>query len=65
MAALCGRARPDLKILASAALLRIPQLAQLTPMLLPLDLYGGASANAAVLRSAMNHLRAGGALGRL
>ena len=63
MAALCGRARPDLKILASAALLRIPQLAQLAPMLLPLDLYGGASANAAVLRSTMNHLRAGGALG--
>ncbi len=63
LAALCGKARPDLKILASDALLRIPQLAQLAPMLLPLNLSGGAAANAAVLRAAMTHLRAGGALG--
>ncbi len=63
LAALCGKARPDLKILASDALLRIPQLAQLAPMLLPLNLSGGAAANAAVLRSAMTHLREGGALG--
>jgi len=63
MAALCGRARPDLKILASEALLRIPQLAQLAPMLLPLNLSGGAAANAAVLRAAITHLRNGGALG--
>lgn len=47
LAALCGKARPDLKILASDALLRIPQLAQLAPMLLPLNLSGGAAANAA------------------
>ena len=63
LAALCGKARPDLKILASDALLRIPQLAQLAPMLLPLNLSGGAAANAAVLRAAMTHLRGGGALG--
>lgn len=63
LAALCGRARPDLKILASDALLRIPQLAQIAPMLLPLNLSGGAAANAAVLRAAMTHLRGGGALG--
>ncbi|KAF5066748.1 Acetyltransferase (GNAT) domain protein [anaerobic digester metagenome] len=63
LAALCGKARPDLKILASDALLRIPQLAQLAPMLLPLNLSGGAAANAAVLRTAMTHLRSGGALG--
>ncbi len=63
LAALCGKARPDLKILASDVLLRIPQLAQLAPMLLPLNLSGGASANAAVLRTAMTHLREGGALG--
>lgn len=63
LAALCGKARPDLKIIASDALLRIPQLAQLAPMLLPLNLSGGAAANAAVLRTAMTHLRSGGALG--
>lgn len=63
LAALCGKARPDLKIIASDALLRIPQLAQLAPMLLPLNLSGGAAANAAALRTAMTHLRSGGALG--
>ena len=63
MAALCGKVRPDLKILASDVLLRIPQLAQLAPMLLPLNLSGGAAANAAVLRAAMKHLREGKALG--
>ncbi len=63
LAALCGKARPDLKIIASDALLRIPQLAQLAPMLLALNLSGGAAANAAVLRTAMTHLRSGGALG--
>lgn len=65
MAARCGRVRPDLKILASAALLRLPQLA---PILLPLNLSGslsgqGKSRNAAVLREAVRHLREGKALG--
>ncbi|MBB5144436.1 lysophospholipid acyltransferase family protein [Desulfovibrio intestinalis] len=64
MAALCGRARPDLKILASSKLLRLPQLAPLASMLLPLDLSGeDRAANGASLRLAVKHLRKGGALG--
>ena len=64
MAALCGRARPDLKILASSKLLQLPHLTPLAPMLLPLDLSGeDRTANGASLRIAVRHLRRGGALG--
>ncbi|WP_291438792.1 lysophospholipid acyltransferase family protein [Desulfovibrio sp.] len=64
MAALCGRARPDLKIIVNAGLLRLPQLAPLAPMLLPLDLTGeDRVGNGASLRRAVRHLRQGGALG--
>lgn len=61
----CGRLRPDLKILTTATLASLPQLAPLAPRLLPLDLSPGAAgaANAAVLRAALRHLRRGGALG--
>ena len=37
LAALCGKVRPDLKIIASDVLLRIPQLAQLAPMTMSSD----------------------------
>lgn len=58
---LCAR-RPDLKILATELLQRIPAL---RPYLISVDSYGHwnpSAANASPLRAALAHLRAGGAL---
>jgi len=62
VAALCARARPDLKILANRVLYSIPEL---RPMLIPVDLFAKAddsADNISGLRDALRHLESGGAL---
>lgn len=62
LAACCRRVRPDLKILANHLLRGIPEL---RPMLIPVRVFGGntaPAANAAGIKNALAHLRAGGAL---
>lgn len=60
VAAMCGRTRSDLKILANSVLYTIPEL---RPMLIPVDVTGkDAKGNVAGVREALRHIRAGGAL---
>ena len=61
VAALCARARPDLKILANQELCRI---AELRPLIIPVDVFGvkDKAANVGGLRSAIRHVESGGAL---
>jgi len=62
VAALCARARPDLKILANRVLYSIPEL---RPMLIPVDVFakaGDSAGNISGLRAALLHVEAGGAL---
>lgn len=60
VAALLGRIRPDMKILANSLLCRIPEL---RPMLIPVDVTGAdANGNISGVRGALRHLEGGGAL---
>jgi len=62
VAALCARARPDLKILANRVLYSIPEL---RPMLIPVDVFAkadGSAGNISGLRAALRHMESGGAL---
>ena len=61
LAALCTRARPDLKILANHILCSIPEL---RPLLIPVNVFAaqGNKDNISNLRSALLHLEKGGAL---